>query len=82
LCIHTYKLRQDLIYGSPRKAVKPKRNENDRLRDHQQVIFLTPSVASKPVIRTTGKKGIGLSITGAFGMSHIADALQEQAGYP
>ena len=40
---------------------------SDVLKAQVEAIFLTPSVASKPVVRTTGKKGIGLSITDAFG---------------
>ena len=54
---------------------------NAVLNAQVDAIFLTPSVVSKPAIRTTHKKGIGLSITDAFGLSQVADALQEQAGY-
>lgn len=54
---------------------------SDVLKTQVEAIFLTPSVVSKPVIRAIGKKGIGLTITDAFGLSGVADALQEQAGY-
>jgi hypothetical protein len=44
-------------------------------------IFLTKSVVTKPTIRLSKQKGIGVTITDSIGLSAVASALQEQMGY-
>ena len=54
---------------------------NAVMKAQTEEIFLTPSVVSKPVIRMSNQKGIGLSIIDALSLSKVADSLQEQLGY-
>ncbi len=53
----------------------------DVLRNEVAQIFLTPSIVSKPTIKLSNEKGLGLSIVDSFGMANVANALQAQAGY-
>jgi Flp pilus assembly protein TadD len=54
---------------------------NAVMKAQTEEIFLTPSVVSKPVIRMSNQKGIGLSVIDALSLSKVADSLQEQMGY-
>ena len=54
---------------------------NAVMKAQTEEIFLTPSVASKPVIRMSNQKGIGLSVIDALSLSKVADSLQEQLGH-
>ena len=51
------------------------------MKAQTEEIFLTPSVVSKPAIRMSNQKGIGLSVIDALGMSALGNSLQEQTGY-
>lgn len=44
-------------------------------------IALTPSVVAKPTVRLSTAKGIGVAMADSFGLSGVANAIQEQAGY-
>ena len=54
---------------------------NAVMKAQVEEIFLTKSVVTKPTIRLSNQKGIGVTITDAIGLSAVANALQEQMGY-
>lgn len=54
---------------------------NAVMKAQVEEIFLTKSVVTKPTIRLSKQKGIGVTITDSIGLSALANALQEQMGY-